>query len=377
MHEYALHETDYKRFGKPVYATEKDIEKRKIKKIKKINYFSLLLLVVLFFTVCLPVCKGMYNYLFLYKAKNSKLKYNHESFINKTPSLLANARMLDRNILAPPELKKTLMAQMELNTQMPRLQKSLENLSALYPNLQPGIFVYDFQTKNYVSIAGDKQMATASIIKVPILVQMFRRIEDGQISLYDEFQMTPYYRTGGSGHLQFKADKTRFDMDFLAKMMIRESDNSATNMILSAIGGADEFNSAMRRWGLKSTYIKNWLPDLYGENTTTPRDMATILYNADNPEFLNLESRSKIIEIMSKVKNRSLLKQGIPDSAQLVHKTGDIGEMLGDTGIVTMPDGRRYIVVVMVKRRWNDYSARTFVNQASSVIYNSFAINSL
>ena len=105
--------------------------------------------------------------------------------------------------------------------------------------------------------------------------------------------------------------------------------------------------------------------------------MATILFNADNPDFLSLENRARIVEIMSKVKNTSLLKQGIPDSARLIHKTGDIGEMLGDVGVVTMPDGRRYIITVMVKRNWNDYSARTLINSISSVTYNAFATNNL
>ena len=51
--------------------------------------------------------------------------------------------------------------------------------------------------------------------------------------------------------------------------------------------------------------------------------------------------------------------------------------MLGDAGIVTMPDGRRYIITVMVKRKWNDYSARNLINNVSATVYNSFANNNL
>ena len=80
---------------------------------------------------------------------------------------------------------------------------------------------------------------------------------------------------------------------------------------------------------------------------------------------------------MSRVKNTSLLKQGIPDEASLIHKTGDVGEMLGDVGVVTLPNGRRYIITVMVKRKWNDYSARNLINSISSTVYNAFATNNL
>ena len=134
-----------------------------------------------------------------------------------------------------------------------------------------------------------------------------------------------------------------------------------------------KLNASLRNWGFNKTYLQNWLPDIYGTNLTTPKDMATILFNADNADFLSLESRAKIVEIMSKVKNRSLLCQGLPEGAAIYHKTGDIGEMLGDAGVVSMPNGERYIIVTMVKRNWNDYSARTLINSISSVTYNTFA----
>ena len=62
---------------------------------------------------------------------------------------------------------------------------------------------------------------------------------------------------------------------------------------------------------------------------------------------------------------------------QFIHKTGDIGHMLGDGGIVMLPDGRKYIVVIMVKRPWNSYTAKQFIIDASKTIYNSYAFRDL
>ena len=101
------------------------------------------------------------------------------------------------------------------------------------------------------------------------------------------------------------------------------------------------------------------------------------LYNLDNPGFLNINSREYIIDYLSHVKNDRLIQAGLGKDAIFIHKTGDIGEMLGDVGVVTMPSGRRYIITVMVKRRWNDYSARPLINAISSTVYNSFAANNL
>ena len=351
------------------------IPQRKTK--KSTNLWGVLILALLAYFIFLPALKNVYNYAFLNRIKNAKIKVNADSFYNSASKMFPNAHLLGRNLFVPAETKKNQMTQLKLGSEMQNLKNNLQYVINQYPNLQAGIFVWDYQTGNYVDINGEKQFSAASIIKVPILVEMFKRIEAGDLDLYEKFKMTSYYRTGGSGHLQFRPDGTTFEMETLAKYMIRISDNTATNMILSAIGGANEMDMALRNWGFSKTYIKTWLPDLYGTNVTTPKDMATILFNADNPDFLSLENRSKIVEIMSKVRNTSLLQQGIPDSARLIHKTGDIGEMLGDVGVVTMPDGRRYIITVMIQRRWNDYSARNLINSISSVTYNSFATNSL
>ena len=72
--------------------------------------------------------------------------------------------------------------------------------------------------------------------------------------------------------------------------MITESDNSATNMLLSATGGINSMNQALRRWGFKETRVNDWLPDMAGENKSTAREMATLsrVYIKEFPEsFIN------------------------------------------------------------------------------------------
>ena len=349
----------------------------KKKTTKKISITKILALMLILYFLCIPATQKLYNYTFINYFKNSNIKADANRIYHKAEALLANTGLFHRNFIGKVAFENPQMEQLQLNYQMHNLKNSIQYILNQYPKLEASVFVWDYQTKNYVAINEDKQIPAASIIKIPILLQMFKRIETEQLSLYEKIKMTPYYRTGGSGYLQYRPDGAVFELNELAQYMTRTSDNSATNMILSSIGGAHEMNAALRNWGFSKTYIKTWLPDLYGTNLTTAKDISTILYNSDNPDFLSLENRSRIVEIMSKVKNISLLKQGIPDSAQLVHKTGDVGEMLGDAGIVTMPDGRRYIITVMVKRKWNDYSARNLINNVSATVYNSFANNNL
>jgi beta-lactamase class A len=151
--------------------------------------------------------------------------------------------------------------------------------------------------------------------------------------------------------------------------MITESDNSATNMLTSAVGGVVSMNNALRNWGVQNTRINDWLPDLSGTNVTTAREMAGLLYNIDNPHFFSLNSREKIVDYMSHVRNDRLIQAGLPPGVLFIHKTGDIGSMLGDAGIVYTPNGKRYIVVILVERPYNSPKGKEFIVKASSIIY--------
>lgn len=298
------------------------------------------------------------------------VKADYQQLLFPTSNYLSNHWYLGMRSLEGAKVKKPEMTALTEGNELSGLENQLKGLASAYPSIHPSVYVWDYQTGNYVDINADEIFATASIIKVPVLVQLFRSIEKGQIELFDEMPLTEYYRTEGSGSLQFKAQNSKYSIDTLARMMITESDNSATNMLMAQMGSMTDVNSAVRRWGLKHTYVKTWLPDLQGTNHSTARDMATILYNIDNPNFLSTSSREKIFDYMGHVHNNRLIAAGLPAGAEFLHKTGDIGTMLGDAGIVYAPNGKRYIVVIFAKRPHNSPLGKEFIVKASETIYN-------
>ena len=153
--------------------------------------------------------------------------------------------------------------------------------------------------------------------------------------------------------------------------MITESDNSATNMLMTRVGSMVDVNQAIRDWGLKNTEVQTWLPDYAGTNHTTAREMGRMLYNIDeNDKFLTQESRAKILNYMGHVHNNRLIHAGLGAGAVFLHKTGDIGTMLGDAGIVIAPNGKKYIVVILANRPHNAIEGKDFIVHASELIYN-------
>lgn len=251
------------------------------------------------------------------------------------------------------------------------LQNNLIKLMIEYPMVKPAIYVWDYQTQDYIDINAEKIYPVASIIKIPVLIDLFKSIEDGSVSLDETIPLKEYYRSEGSGSLQYKASESSYTIDELANVMITESDNSATNMLMSKIGGMNGVNQSIRDWGLKNTQIQTWLPDLGGTNHSTAKEMAQILYNIDlNEQFLTDASRNKIFDYMSHVHNNRLIQAGLGQGSMFYHKTGDIGKMLGDAGIVVTPDGRRYIVVILAHRPHNAIEGKEFIVKASELIYN-------
>ena len=99
--------------------------------------------------------------------------------------------------------------------------------------------------------------------------------------------------------------------------------------------------------------------------------MGQMLYNIDsNEKFLSEFSRKKIFDYMGHVKNDRLIQAGLGAGSTFLHKTGDIGSMLGDAGIVTTPNSKKYIAVIMANRPHNDPKAAEFIVKASEIIYN-------
>ncbi len=295
---------------------------------------------------------------------------NLYSIANPTTNYLSNDLFHNRLMLTPTiEKTHSEITTMYHTNEMAGLKNQLQGLMKEYPMVKPAIYVWEYENGKYVDINGDELYSAASIIKLPVLVRLFKSIEANQMTIFDDMLLTDYYQSSGSGNLQYAQTGRKYTLDQLAKTMIQDSDNTSTNMIMSKLGGMDDINIGLRDWGISKTYVRTWLPDLKGTNKTTAKDMAKILYNLDNPGFLNINSREYIIDYMSHVKNNRLIAAGLGDGALFIHKTGDIGTMLGDAGIVYAQNGKKYIVVILANRPHNAPQGKDFIVKASSLIY--------
>ncbi len=252
------------------------------------------------------------------------------------------------------------------------LKTVVQQLAAKNPKLMPGVFFADLDTGAYVDMNGNSTFSAASMIKVPVLVAFFQDVDAGKIRLDELLTLKQELIGGGSGDMQYKPVGTKFTALETATKMIVISDNTATNMLIARMGGAAALNQRFQSWGMSATEIRNLLPDLSGTNTTSPRDLGQLMALVNQGDLMSLRSRDRLLEIMRRTKTKTLLPRGLGQGATIAHKTGDIGSMVGDVGLIDLPNGKRYIGVAMVKRPHNDNRAQELIRQVSRAAYQEF-----
>ncbi|MDX2273580.1 MAG: serine hydrolase [Cyanobacteriota bacterium] len=265
-----------------------------------------------------------------------------------------------------PPVNATLLP---LTTPLPDLQAQLAALLTR-PGLTVGAMFIDLDTGAYVDAGASQVYSAASVIKVPILVALLQAVDSGEIQLNESLTLTQEAMGGGSGVLQSRPLGSEVSVLEAATLMITVSDNMATNLLILRLGGMETLNQKFRQWGLLNTQLSWLLPDLEGTNTTSAHDMATLLNQIEQGNLLSRRSRDRLLDIMRRTQNQSMLPQGLGTGSRIAHKTGDIRSHVGDVGLVDLPNGRRYLAAVLVKRDTpNDPRAYELVQDLSRVVY--------
>jgi beta-lactamase class A len=138
-----------------------------------------------------------------------------------------------------------------------QLHKIDERLSGVL-----GVAAIDLSTGKTIEYNADAIFPTASTIKVPILIEMFRLARAGEFKWSDSMTLQPADSVGGSGHLQealAKGPVTLTIEDLVAKMIV-DSDNTATNQVI-AMAKMDRVNRLIQEMGMPQTRLRRIMMD--------------------------------------------------------------------------------------------------------------------
>lgn len=214
---------------------------------------------------------------------------------------------------------------------------------------------------------------TASTIKLAIVYELFRQAEEGRIRLDTTVPLEKDLVVGGAGVLQHLTTPGLSLRDH-AVLMIVLSDNTATNVLIRALG-MERIAARMQSLGVPEVRLRRRMMDAEAarrgdENVATPAGIARLLTVIHNGEQLTAASREAILEILTKEKS-SPLADGVPPGVAVASKPGDLDGVRVDAGVVYVPD-RPYVLVVMTSWLRQEEDGERAITEVSRAAYEYF-----
>ena len=261
---------------------------------------------------------------------------------------------------------------LKLTPASPSLNNRLQAMSKKNSKLDSSYLFVEIERGEHSEQGSDRVLPAASTIKLPILIALFQDVDTQKVRLAEKLTIDKKSIAAGSGDLQAQKPGTQVSILVAATKMMTISDNTATNLLISRLGGKAALNQRFRDWGLTVTTINQQLPDLEGKNITTAGELARSIVAIDRGKIVSDPARSQILSMMSNSSRNTMLPKGLGAGAKIAHKTGDIGSIIADVGLIELPTGKKYIASVLVKRPYNDPAGPELVRQMSKVAYTYF-----
>ncbi|MCS7043857.1 MAG: class A beta-lactamase-related serine hydrolase [Bryobacteraceae bacterium] len=230
-----------------------------------------------------------------------------------------------------------------------KLMERLRQIDQRFPGVM-GVAVIDLSTGKTLTLNGDLVTAQASLIKVPVLAAAFQKIEAGALALDQKVELTEKDKAGGSGTLDARLgpQPLTVTVEELLTLMIRDSDNTATNRIIALVG-MDSVNQLMAQLGLRATRLRRVMMDSAAakrneENTSTPLEMARLFEFIYRERLISRNASRRMVEMLKLV--RADFRAALPRGVESASKPGSVPGVRTEAGIVYL-EGRPYVLSVM------------------------------
>jgi beta-lactamase class A len=240
------------------------------------------------------------------------------------------------------------------------MRAALERLADAFDGTL-AVAVRDETTGETLELNGDREMPTASTIKLAVLVAVFERVRQGELSLDERRPIRDEERVGGSGVIYELSAGTELTIRDLATYMVVVSDNMATNLLIDAAGGVEEVNRFVHDdLGLRAIILRRKLMFSGGRGhlaLAAPRDLAALVSGiqagrvvspAASEEMLGMLARQQYLDQVPRLFDRAQLadESGSEGRIRVACKTGMIDGIRADVGVVWL-DGRPVSYAVM------------------------------
>lgn len=184
------------------------------------------------------------------------------------------------------------------------LQARLDSMTAPFRGVA-GIYVRNLRTGATAEINADQIFPTASMIKVPLLVTLFDRVERGELRLEQEMLFRDSLKYADHDLTGKFRDGETIPLEQLAFLMVALSDNTASLWIQALVGGGEEVNRWLAAHGFEATRVNSRTegrrPDweVYGWGQTTPREMSRLMTMIRAGEAVSPAASERMYRLLS------------------------------------------------------------------------------
>ncbi len=301
-----------------------------------------------------------------------------------------------------------------------RLEQQIELLSRT-TDAVVGVSALHIESGRYVSVRGTEPFPQASAIKVPIAVQIMALADQGKLPLDKMVTLKPADLHPGSGRITelLFHPGVALSIENIMELAIVVSDNSAADLMLREAGGPAAVTERMKILGLSGIRVDRsiavlladwggiktlppeaeWNREMWDKlfdavpeaehmaarrlathdprDTTTPADMTKLLARIWKKDLFSPLYATKLVDMMERCETgKSRIKGMLPQGTEVAHKTGSVGGVVNDVGIITLPGKAGHVALSVFTKgsyRAEEVSEKT-VAELSRTIYDYFAL---
>lgn len=246
----------------------------------------------------------------------------------------------------------------------------------------------DLQTGKTLFINEKEDFHAASTMKTPVMIEVFKQAKAGKFKVTDsilvknEFKSivdgSPYSMdiADDSGDGMYKMIGRNMTIYDLTYQMIIVSSNLATNILIDLVD-AKNANESMRKLGAKDIKVLRGVEDQKAfdkglSNTTTAYDLMLIFEKIAQNKVIDKKACEEMRKILFDQKFNEIIPEKLPKNVKVAHKTGSITGVQHDSGIIYLPNGRKYILVLLSKKLKSADAGVKMLAEVSEMFYGLF-----
>lgn len=262
--------------------------------------------------------------------------------------------------------------------------KLTQKLQALVKDFEGevGIYVKHLKTGKTVAINADTLFPTASMIKIPIMVGIFDKIEKGELNPKAQLRYRDSLYYAGEDIVGNFKDSSTIALNKVQMLSITTSDNTGSLWLQQLAGGGTAINTWLANHGFEGTRMNSRTPGRqpnwrkYGWGQTTPREMARLVTMIREGKAVSPAASERMYRNLGRIYFDDVALSQIPPTVQTASKQGAVNRSKSEVVLVNAPNGDYVFCIITNNQkdeRWApDNVGSVLIREVSKTIWQHF-----